>query len=192
MPAYPPPRNAWEFPPPPVNPRWKWLAIAVSTFSVAAVIALVTVMITIADDDIPGLIDDAELVSVITQECDIMRSSVESMPIAGDARQQAAILADQNKAVENMVAAIREVDESVIRADRPAEDWLADWERLVAARESYADLVLQGEVPDLEIPRDSSGERIYLRMNDVWLDDPPRCMVPFELLNPYPEDSSDT
>jgi hypothetical protein len=190
LPAYPPARNAWEFPPPPISRRWKWIAAAVSLLSVVTAIGLASVAFTIGGKDIPGMIDDDRVLSVISRECDIMTSTVISMPVAGSPEQQAAIIADQDAAVEHMLTAIRSVDAGIRHDDRPTDDWLADWDRLIGAREHYAELVRDGYEPDLEIPRDPSGNGIYQRMNRVWYTDA-ACIVPFELLTPYPADDSD-
>lgn len=191
LPPYPPARNAWSYPPPPVDARWKWVAIGVSV--VAAVIAtgLVTVAVLVGADDYRGVIDDGDLTALIAEECQIMTTTVESMPVNGPPRRQARIIADQDEAVTTMVRRIRSQADDAIRLDQPAEAWLRDWEQLVAAREAYAGGILAGDEPDLRIPRDDDGDEIYLRMDDVWLNDPAACVVPAALLFPYPDTRSD-
>lgn len=56
--------------------------------------------------------------------CTEMRARLES---AGQAE-------TENRAVEDMVARIRRLGPEALRKDVPAESWLEDWERLVAAR----------------------------------------------------------
>ena len=150
---------------------------------------LVVSGIVIGGKDFPGMIQDDKILSVISRECDIMTESVKSMPIAGTPAEQADTVQDQDKAISNMLAAIREVDEDVRKADPPTNDWLDDWEALIAAREAFAEHLRDGYDVDLRIPRDEHGDRIYKRMNEVWFTGT-ACEVPEELLNPYPEDIS--
>ncbi|MDX6277519.1 MAG: hypothetical protein QOJ72_1647 [Nocardioidaceae bacterium] len=187
MTPYPPERNAWQFPPPPVSRRWFWVAIAVIVLSVAVGGGMAIAGVSVAAKDFPSVIEDHQLIDVITQECAVMTATVESMPVDGSPKQQAAILADQDQSVEQMVQAIRLVDPHVRAADKPTDQWLDDWDRLLDARKSYAVLVERGYRPSLRIPRDGDGDPIYRRMNDVWLTTT-ACRVPRDLLIPYPPD----
>lgn len=189
LPHYPPPHNAWQFPPPPVSSRWKWLAIAATVVGSVGGAAMLVVAIGVGSSGLPGAIDDPQLISVIERECGQMRSTVESMPVTGSPEQQATTIADQNHAIDVMVSAIRSQGQAVLKADPPTQDWLADWDRLVAARKSYATRILDGSMPDLDIPKDEHGKDIYLRMDDVWLGES-TCEVPGVLLDPYPDDDS--
>jgi hypothetical protein len=190
LPDYPPPHNAWEFPPPPVSPRWKWAAIAAMVFGLIGGTTMLAVAISYGSSGMPGVIDNARLISVIEGECARMTSTVESMPIGGSPERQASTIADQNEAVDVMVSAIRDVGPDIIDSDPPTEEWLTDWERLINARESYAQKILDGSLPDLEIPNDERGKDIYVRMDDAFLVQT-SCEVPDILINPYPDDQSD-
>lgn len=190
LPDYPPQHNAWEFPPPPVSPRWKWAAIAAMVFGLVAGTTMLVVAVSVGSSGAPGLIDNAELISVIEQECDEMTTTVESLPIQGSPRRQAQSIAAQNVAVEDMVDDIRSVGGDLLAGDPPTDEWLADWGRLVDAREAYADEILDGTMPDLQIPTDDHGDDIYLRMDDVFFTDS-TCEVPAVLLNPYPDNASE-
>ena len=191
LPNYPPQVNAWEFPPPPVSPRWKWAAIAAMVLGLIGGSTLVGVAISVGSSGTPGLIDNTALISVIERECAEMTFEVEAMPLTGSAEVQAATIAQQNEVVGLMVARIRDVDPDLITNDPPAEEWLADWGRLVQAREVLAERIREGESPRLEIPTDDHGDDIDLRMNDVFFIES-TCEVPQVLLEPYPEsDTSD-
>lgn len=190
LPDYPPPRNAWEFPPPPVSPRWKWAAIAAMALGLIGGSSMLVVAIVFGTSGTPGLIDDTHLISVIERECAQMTSKVESLPIHGTPRRQAQSIAAQNVAIDDMVADIRAEGPDVLADDPPTEEWLVDWERLVEAREAYAEEILDGSLPDLDIPTDDRGKDIYLRMDDAFLGEA-TCDVPGVLINPYPEDTSD-
>lgn len=183
LPDYPPPINAWQFPPPPVSPRWKWAAIAAGVFGLVGGATMLTIAIAVGSSGAPGLIDDTELTSYIEDECALMTDEVESMPRAGSPKVRAATIADQNDAVEDMLLAIRDLGPEVIDADPPTDEWLADWDRLVEAREAFAENVLDGSVRPLKIPNDEDGDEIYLRMNDVFFYET-TCKVPWVLLHP--------
>jgi hypothetical protein len=190
MTPYPPERNAWQFPPPPVSRRWFWAAILVMVIGALAAIGLGVTGGIIASQDLPGTIQNEQLITVIGHECRIMTKSVESMPVNGTPKQQAAILADQNQAVEKMLRTIRLVDDDVRAADKPTEQWLADWDRLLHARESYSARLLRGYRPNMRIPRDADGDYIYQRMDDVWFTTT-ACLVPSDLLWPYSQNIDD-
>jgi hypothetical protein len=188
--SYPPERNVWQYPPPPVSRRWFWIAIGTIVGSVLVAVGLGVIGSIIASKDFPTVIENHQLVGLITQECAVMTSTVESTPIDGTPKEQAAAIADQDQSVEQMVEAIRLVAPDVRAADKPVDQWLSDWDRLVRARESYAVLVERGYWTSLRIPRDSDGKYIYKRMNDVGLATN-ECRVPNDLLNPYPKNNDD-
>jgi hypothetical protein len=189
-PPYPPERNAWQFPPPPVSRRWLWVAILAIVSSLVAAVGLGVAGAVIASKDFPNLIEDRHLLTVIGHECQIMTDSIESMPVEGTPKEQAAIVIDQDRAVERMLRAIRQVDARTREADKPTDMWLDDWDRLVEAREQFADLVARGKRPVLHIPRDADGNFVDERMNDVWLTTT-ECTVPDDLVNPYPKNIDD-
>lgn len=150
---------------------------------------MLVVVITVGTEA-PGLIDDPELVSVIERECQQMTTSVESLPMHGTARRQAQTMARQDVAVEDMVDDIRSVGAATLASDPPTDEWLADWGRLVEARQAYAAKILDGASAHLTVPTDDHGRHIDIRMNDVFIDGS-TCKVPVVLLNPYPESGSD-
>lgn len=151
---------------------------------------MVAVAIAVGSSGIPSAIDNARLISVIERECRMMTSTVESMPVGGSPSNQARTITDQNRAVEQMVDKIRAEGPKVIDDDRPAAEWLEDWERLVAARAAFAELIRDGSRPDLDIPEDARGEDIDVRMGEVWLGKS-SCDVPEVLVDPFPNESSE-
>jgi len=150
---------------------------------------MLVVAIKVGSSSAPGLIDDPELISVIERECHQMTTSVESLPIHGTPRRQAQTIARQNVAIEDMVDDIRSVGQDTLASDPPTDEWLADWDRLVDAREAYAEEVLDGAFAQLKVPTDDRGADIDIRMDDVFLDSS-TCMVPEVLLEPYPDDDA--
>jgi hypothetical protein len=151
---------------------------------------MLVVVITVGSSSAPGLIDNTEVVSVIERECQQMTSKVESLPIHGTPRRQAQTIAAQNFAIEDMVDDIRSVGPDTLASDPPTDEWLADWDRLVAARKTYAAEILGGASTHLEVPTDDRGKDIDIRMDDVFIDRS-TCEVPSVLLNPYPDGGSD-
>ncbi|VXB32784.1 hypothetical protein [Aeromicrobium sp. 9AM] len=191
LPSYPPAQNAWQFPPPPVSPRWRWVAIAAMVFSLIAGATMLTIAIAAGSASAPGLIDDSELISVIESECDQMTTTVESLPIHGSASRQAQSILEQNAAVIDMVRDIREEARNLLTSDPPSNEWLTDWDRLVEARKAYAqEILLGGTAASFDIPTDEHGNEIDLRMNDAFLG-APACEVPSVLLEPYSDGGSD-
>ena len=177
VPAYPPRHTTWQFPPPPVPTRWKWIAVLAGLLGLVGGGALLTTLIVLGDKDLPGVIDDERLTQTVALQCSLMTQTVESMPTDGSPERRAATIADQNRAIELMVEAIREDRADEIRDDRPAEQWLRDWGRLVEARESYARQLLRDPNASLDLPVDGDGDDITERMDDVWLSSSP-CDVP--------------
>jgi hypothetical protein len=188
LPPYPPQRNTWQYPPPPVDRRWFWLALAASCLGLLVGVAALTTAVVVGSRDFPALIQDERVMRVIEDECDLMTDTVRSLPVRGTVHEQVTALNDQNRAVRIMLADIRRrVD---VGSDRPTEAWLRDWERLLRAREAYAAAVVDGRTTALRVPRDEDGERITRRMDDVWAQGT-ACEVPDVLLSPYPVDRSE-
>lgn len=179
-PVYPPARNTWEFPPPELRTRWKWLAVLTGFVGLVVSGALITVLVVVGGDDSPGFIEDAALLDSIADQCSIMTATVESMPVGGPPQRRAATIADQGRAVELMTAAIRADHPETVLNDQPAEQWLQDWEQLVQSRDGYALELLRDPNASWDVPLDPDGDPITDRMADVWLGYPV-CEVPAEL-----------
>ena len=88
---------------------------------------------------------------------------------APDARR--ARLAEQDRLVGRLVADVRGLGPAVLATDVPAEQWLADWEQLAAARRAYAAAGGRGE---FALPVED-GRPITDRMDQVGV---PACVVP--------------
>ncbi|AWB92704.1 hypothetical protein C3E78_11100 [Aeromicrobium chenweiae] len=186
LPPYPPARDAWEFPPPPVQKRWRWVAVSATVLGLVTAIVLVTALVELGRRDAPGVIDDDELVSIIDRECSLMTSTIESMPVTGPPRRQGQTIVDQNRAVSRMVTAIEREAGDRIADDRPARQWLDDWATLVDARNRYVVDGLEDESARFTVPRDPDGDPLPERMDDVFVGEG-SCTVPKALLSPYPE-----
>ena len=190
LPDYPPPYNAWQFPPPKVSSRWKWAAIGASVFGLVAGTTLLVVTIAVGSSGLEGVIDDPDLISVIETQCDKMTTTVEALPIHGTARRQGQSILRQNDAIRDMISGITATaGPELLADDPPSREWLADWSSLSEARETYAIALMDGEPATLELPMDDRGRDIYVRMDDAFLDGS-TCRVPEVLVNPEPDDAS--
>ncbi|MCL8250580.1 hypothetical protein AERO_04225 [Aeromicrobium fastidiosum] len=175
--AYPPARNTWEFPPPPSSARWVWVAVLATLTGLVVAGGLVVVLARLGSGDLPGVIDDDELLTTIAIECSLMTSTVDMLPVYGTAQQQSETIRDQDRAVRLMVDAIRTEAAAAIARDRPSDQWLDDWESLVGARERLARRLLRDPNASLVVPVDGDGDPVTERMADVWLGDA-ACEVP--------------
>lgn len=175
--TYPPERNAWQFAPPAVSTGWRWLAGAAGAVGLVASGALVVAIACSDTGESPAVIDDDRLVSTIAGHCELMTSTVASLPVSGTAQRRSEAIRDQDRAIRIMLGSIRDDAGGAVRADRPAERWLRDWDRLVGAREVLAADLLRDPNAVLDVPRDAGGDPITDRMDDVWRGDPV-CPVP--------------
>lgn len=176
-----PPAQIWRFPPPPVSRAWLVVAILIGILSLLGFGAAATYLALNAERDIPGFIDDERVIEVAVEECRLMTSTVEGLPMEGSPRQRLGAMADQNEAVTTMVERIRELGAEVREGDRPLARWLADWETLVAERDDYLRLQRRGVEADFALPETSDGDPITERMNTAGID---VCDVPKVLLRP--------
>ena len=185
-PGYPPRVQRWRFADPPIQRGWFWAAVVAGPVGALALVATFAAMIALDARDSPGIIDDSEVMPVVTEECELMTSTVEGLPLQGTPEERAQRLRDQNTAVEQMVAAIRELDDDVLESDLPLLAWLDDWDDLVDVREAYAEAVASGRQVRLDLPTDDTGEEIVERMNGAGL---LTCEVPDALVEPVFADS---
>jgi hypothetical protein len=181
--TYPPERNTWEFPPPPTSGRRVAFAVLATVTGLVAAGALVAVVASAGSGDLPGVIDDDELLTTIAVECSLMTSTVDVLPVYGTAQQQSDTIRDQDRAIRLMVDGIRDDAGAAIARDRPSEQWLDDWESLVVARERLARRLLRDPNASLVVPVDGDGDPVTERMADVWLGDA-ACEVPVTIGSP--------
>jgi len=109
--------------------------------------------------------------------CTEMRSRFEALAAEAEpmARSEA-----ENRAVEAMVARIRELGPGVLAKDVPTEKWLGDWERLVAARRQATAAGSFFSVPEAD------GAPVNRRMFDLVKGGLRPCDVPDPLLAARP------
>lgn len=164
------------------TPRWRlWAA------RVAVVLALVAVWVALsrlwsyATTDDPAVIGSSEVVAVASAACAQMRESAAAAAVgpAATVRQRVGALSAQNDAVTELVTQMRALGEARLSADAPSEQWVQDWERLVAARDAYARELAAGKRATLALP-EVDGRPLLDRLNGVGLN----CRVPRVLLAP--------
>jgi hypothetical protein len=109
--------------------------------------------------------------------CNDMRARLAALPAGADPPTRAEA---ENRAVESMVARIRELGPGVLARDVPTETWLADWDRLLAARRRA-----MADGSTFSVP-EADGAPVNLRMFDLVKADLRPCDVPDELLAPRP------
>lgn len=185
MPAHLPDEDTWRFPPAPVSREWRLAALLAPLLAVAIAVAAALTVVDSRGADARGYLDDPEVTSTVAAACAIMTASVQGQRVQGPARLQAAVLADQNLAVREMIQMVREVDPTTRRADRPLEAWLTDWEALLRARERYARQVGGGFDGSFRLPTDPDGRPVTERIDraaDGF------CVVPEVLVDPYSAD----
>lgn len=158
--------------------RWPWVLGGLGFVLTLGFVGILGYGLFIyANHDRIELIDDPQVIDVILPACQAMTTAVKSAAISTDAptEDRVASLRRQDQAVEAMIAAVRDVGPDRIANDLPTEAWLADWQRLVDAREDYAAVLSAGKQKSWTLPT-ANGAPITTRMNTVDM-----CTVPVEL-----------
>lgn len=128
-------------------------------------------------DDRPDHLDVDPVSSTASAACASLRADLDALPPLAPGAPPAERLdrlAVQDRAVRALVTTVRGVGQEALDADAPAEDWLADWERLAAARRAYAEAGAQGPFSQPVV----DGRPLSDRMSGVGLD---ACRVPASL-----------
>ena len=176
-----PPDTVWRFPPPPVSRLWLVAAIVAGVLGLSAAGAGFTYLAVNVERDIPGFINNEQVLKVAVRECRLMTSTVEGFITDGTPDDLLDVLGDQNTAVTMMIERIRSLESKVRESDRPLEAWLADWEALVTRREHYLARQRRGVDAEFRVPRSPDGQPINERMDTAAED---VCDVPDVLLEP--------
>ena len=182
MPAYLPDEDAWRYDLPPVSPGWRWMALLAPLVALAVAAAATFSLLHSLEEDERGYLDDPEVTGVVTIACAIMTSTVDGLRVGGPPRRQAAVLADQNLAVERMIDTVRRIDASDRRSDRPLDAWLEDWDSLLRARDRYARQVSAGFDATFRVPTGPDDRPVVERMDRAAEG---TCRVPDVLVDPF-------
>lgn len=179
LPPYPPAHDAWRFAPPPVSRRWLWVAVGASVVSAIAVAALVTSLVIAGGSDLPASIDEPEIIDAVDAGCSSLTAGVEGVEVDGLSVDRPSRIEAQTAVLRDVVAGWRGLDADLRASDEPFDDWLDDWDRLVAARDAYVEELRSNTNALFEVP-EVDGEPIDERMDAVMTG----CPVPNTLLNP--------
>ncbi|KQP79787.1 MULTISPECIES: hypothetical protein [unclassified Aeromicrobium] len=182
MPAYLPDEDAWRYDLPPVSPGWRWMALLAPLVALAVAAAATFSLLHSLEEDERGYLDDPEVTGVVTIACAIMTSTVDGLRVGGPPRRQAAVLADQNLAVERMIDTVRRIDAADRRSDRPLDAWLEDWDSLLRARDRYARQVSTGFDATFRVPTGPDDRPVVERMDRAAEG---TCRVPDVLVDPF-------
>lgn len=188
LPPYPPHEDAWRFAAPPLRRRWAVAAWSACIGSMVVALALAASIVVLASRDLPGVLDDDRVLEKVEHECELMAVYVDQIRVAGTREERAEAIRDQNAAVVTMTKAIRRLGPEVRAGDAPLEGWLADWDRLVTARETYASALEAGTPAELVVPTATDGTSVDVRMDRVA---DSVCTVPATLLDPDRGDLTD-
>ena len=86
----------------------------------------------------------------------------------------------ENRAAEALVAKVRTLDPEALHHDQPVEQWLGDWERIVAARRQALREGKRFTTPS------AGGMPVNIRMFELIRSGLEQCDVPRQLLVPEP------
>jgi hypothetical protein len=130
-----------------------------------------------AGRDDPTAIDSKPVREAVDAGCTRLRADLEALP-AGLAPAERAEA--QNRAVETFVGRVRALGPEALDDDAPVGDWLADWDRIVAARR---DSVRAGTPFSMPVVDNAP---LQVRMFSLIRAGLEHCDVPEALLSPEP------
>jgi hypothetical protein len=130
-----------------------------------------------AGRDDPTAIDSKAVRKTVLASCTQLRSDLDALPagVAPADRAEA-----ENRAVERFIGRIRALSPEGLAHDVPVESWLADWEKLIAARRQAVHDGNRFTVPV------ASGAPLNIRMYALVRSGLEKCDVPPALLAPEP------
>jgi hypothetical protein len=130
-----------------------------------------------AGQDDPTAIDSRTVRRTVDSGCTQLRADLDALPggLAAPERAEA-----QNRAVEKFVGAVRGLGPDALEGDAPVEAWLADWDRIVAARR---DSVRAGTPFSMPVVDNAP---LQVRMFSLIRSGLEHCDVPEALLSPEP------
>jgi hypothetical protein len=136
---------------------------------------------TYANTDDPNLVEQGTIARTAASACAVMRNAAAAAAVATTApiSQRVGAINAQNDAVTELVATMNELGAKRLESDQPANQWLEDWQRLVAARDAYARSLAAGRPTPMTLPT-IDGRGLVDRLNNVGLN----CRVPLVLLAP--------
>ena len=87
--------------------------------------------IVFAGRDDPTALDSKRVRTAVEAACPLLRADLSAVPAGMAAPERAEA---ENRVVEQFLGRVRSVGPEALADDNPVEEWLGDWERIVAAR----------------------------------------------------------
>ena len=130
-----------------------------------------------AGHDDPTAIDSKPVRRTVLAACTRLRADLAAVPagLAVPDRAEA-----ENRAVEQLLAGVRALGHDALAHDDPVEQWLGDWETIVADRRQA---VREGKRFSVRV---AGGAPVNIRMFELIRSGLSECDVPPVLLNPEP------
>jgi hypothetical protein len=133
-----------------------------------------------AGRDDPTAIDNKPVREAVEEGCPDLRADLEALPTDIPPADRAEA---QNRAVEEFVAKVRAVGPEEIADDTPVDQWLADWEQIVAGRREAVRTGTPFATPIVDKPFRAP---VNVRMFALIRSGLEKCDVPESLLTPEP------
>jgi hypothetical protein len=130
-----------------------------------------------AGHDDPTAIDSKPVRRAVAAACTQLRVDLAAVPNGIGVADRAEA---ENRAVEALVARVRAVGPDALRHDQPTEQWLGDWEQIVAARRQAVQAGKRYTTPQ------GGGAPVNIRMFELIRSGLEQCDVPRQLLVPEP------
>jgi len=130
-----------------------------------------------AGRDDPTAIDSGPVRRAVLAGCTQLRADLAAVPAGLGVPDRAEA---ENRAVERLVARVRALGHDALAHDVPVEQWLGDWEQIVAARRQA---VREGK--RFSVPL-AHGAPVNIRMFELVRSGLEQCDVPRQLLVPEP------
>jgi len=127
--------------------------------------------------DDPTAIDSKPVRTAVSAACTQLRADLAALPAGLPAGDRAEA---ENRAVEHMIGRVRAVGPDALAHDDPTDQWLGDWEQIVAARREAV-----RENRPFATPT-AHGAPVNIRMFELIRSGLEQCDVPRQLLVPEP------
>jgi hypothetical protein len=130
-----------------------------------------------AGHDDPTAIDSKPVHKAVSAGCTQLRSDLAAVPETMAVADRAEA---ENRAVERFVGGVRTLGPDTLAHDQPVEQWLGDWEHIVAVRRQA---VREGRRFSTPV---AGGAPLNIRMFELIRSGLEKCDVPPQLLDPEP------
>lgn len=163
--------------------KWRiWAARVAVVVGAAVVVVSLNWLWGYANTDNPKVIEDPLIVRVANAACATMRNEAAAAAVgtaAPRANRVDAINTQDNAVVELITTMHRMIEPRTLERDQPSDQWLEDWQRLVAARDAYARSLAAGKPLPMVLPV-IDGQSLANRLDNVGLN----CRVPLVMMEP--------